>query len=323
VNELKNKILLTIFVFSFLSVLNTSFAAKPASQTCRTIQSGELKAGNGDTLSVGYDKWGYNYQAKMFNGFYDNYSRPTTPVTDGDKLMMKWNDAWLSNQNCDDDDLLDRHLGYDTYRGSGAWLTNHMSGTYESSNYMWDISGDWVFSINSGAYLHDYTFTMTALEDGTFTGVGGYPAGAVDYTFDEVVIDGQITGDAVTFTAVYYVNGLPTGYTWSATGTIHADGHMSGTGTSGVTTWTTTSGKATKITTTCDWSDFVKIVAVPTDAVLYGGMWYTDSSMEVEIGPEIWGEFAIIQEVTEDECGEFNLADYRSELKSGLGNWQD
>ena len=43
----------------------------------------------------------------------------------------KWNDAWLSNKDCDGDGLLDRHYGLDSYRGSGAWLTNHQSGEYE------------------------------------------------------------------------------------------------------------------------------------------------------------------------------------------------
>ena len=43
---------------------------------------------------------------------------------------MKWNDAWLSNKDCDGDGLLDRHYGFGSYIGSGAWLTNHQSGTY-------------------------------------------------------------------------------------------------------------------------------------------------------------------------------------------------
>ena len=43
---------------------------------------------------------------------------------------MKWNDAWLSDVDADGDGLLDRHLGFDSYIGSGAWLTNHMSGEY-------------------------------------------------------------------------------------------------------------------------------------------------------------------------------------------------
>ncbi len=43
---------------------------------------------------------------------------------------MKWNDAWLSNKDCDGDGLLDRHSGYANYIGSGAWLTNHQKGVY-------------------------------------------------------------------------------------------------------------------------------------------------------------------------------------------------
>ena len=41
---------------------------------------------------------------------------------------MKWNDAWLSNMDRDGDGKLDRHYGYFTYIGSGAWETNHMWG---------------------------------------------------------------------------------------------------------------------------------------------------------------------------------------------------
>ena len=47
---------------------------------------------------------------------------------------MKWNDAWLSNKDCDEDWLLDRHYGYDSYIGSGAWITNHQSGEYEDED---------------------------------------------------------------------------------------------------------------------------------------------------------------------------------------------
>jgi len=36
----------------------------------------------------------------------------------------------LSNKDCDGDGKLDRHNGFDSYIGSGAWETNHQSGTY-------------------------------------------------------------------------------------------------------------------------------------------------------------------------------------------------
>jgi hypothetical protein len=41
---------------------------------------------------------------------------------------MKWNSAWMSNLDCDGDTKLDRHFGYSSYIGSGAWLTNEQSG---------------------------------------------------------------------------------------------------------------------------------------------------------------------------------------------------
>jgi len=44
---------------------------------------------------------------------------------------MKWNDAWLSNKDCDGDGKLDRPANY---IGSGAWETNHQSGVYTDTN---------------------------------------------------------------------------------------------------------------------------------------------------------------------------------------------
>jgi len=122
--------LLVIILFA-ITTIHTE--AKPNS--CATIKDGTILSSTLDPVETGYDTWGYNYQAHMFNGYYNNYSRPTTPVTAGDKLMMKWNDAWLSNMDCDEDNLLDRHYGHSTYDNSGAWLTNHMSGEYEGDTY--------------------------------------------------------------------------------------------------------------------------------------------------------------------------------------------
>ena len=68
----------------------------------------------------------------MFNGMYCESYRNAAwcePYADVN-LMMKWNDAWLANTDCDGDGLLDRHDGYDSYIGSSAWLTNHQSGEY-------------------------------------------------------------------------------------------------------------------------------------------------------------------------------------------------
>lgn len=172
-----------------------------------TIQSGKLVGSDGVTLTVGFDKWGYNYQAHLFSGGYCDAYRDAAwcQAWKDVELIMKWNDAWLANTDADGDGLLDRHLGYPTYIGSGAWTTNHMKGTY---------------------------------------------------------IDGGQT---------------------------------------------------------CNWEDFVKIVAAPADATLTAGIWYaTDGT---EIGPAIWGEFATIQEVYNDPCGGYNGKLYNSPDNSGLGGW--
>ena len=175
---------------------------------CTTIQDGTLLTSDGQIIMTGFDDWGYNYQAHLFNGMYCDAYRDAEwcqPYKDDD-LAMKWNDAWLSNQDCDDDGLLDRHLGYPSYIGSGAWVTNHQKGVYE----------------------------------------------------DE---DGKI----------------------------------------------------------CKWTYFVKIVAAPADATLKGGIWY--SASEVEIGPVIWGEFAIIEEVSNDKCAGLHGVQFHSPDHAGLGNW--
>ena len=101
-------------------------------EKCVTIQSGDIVGSDGVVIETGYDDWGYNYQAHLFNGFYCESYRNAEwcePYADV-KLSMKWNDAWISNKDCDGDGLLDRHYGFDSYIGSGAWLTNHQSGEY-------------------------------------------------------------------------------------------------------------------------------------------------------------------------------------------------
>lgn len=100
---------------------------------CTTIKSGELYASDGSLIEVGFDEWGYNYQGRFFKGYFcDSYRDAAWCQEFKDvKLKMKWNDAWLSNKDCDGDGELDRHYGFDSYIGSGAWLTNHQSGKYE------------------------------------------------------------------------------------------------------------------------------------------------------------------------------------------------
>lgn len=209
-------------------------AWKSSAPSCTKIQDGVLTYSPahyyaGQPLQVGYDPYGYNYQGHMFKGSYCNVylggygfppydgndeaylaENPTAanvwcwPYRDVE-LLMKWNDAWLANTDCDVDGSLDRHFGFPSYIGSGAWETNHQFGTYDG--------------------------------------------------------DGEI----------------------------------------------------------CRWNYFVKIIAVPDDAVNEDGVWYTADG--TEIGSDIWGEFAVIQQVYNDTCtGEHGL-EYLSPARAGLGGW--
>jgi hypothetical protein len=181
--------------------------AWPQSQ-CTTIQDGALQTSVGDLITPGYDQWGYNYQAHIFNGTYCDSYRDAAwcqPYADVD-LIEKWNDAWLSNRDCDGDGLLDRHFTFDSYRGSGAWLTNHQSGKVE--------------------------------------------------------VDGKLR----------------------------------------------------------KWTYFVKIVAAPLSAALAGGVWHAADG--TEIGPAIWGDFAVVQEVLNDPSQGAHGILYLSPVGPGFGKFQ-
>jgi hypothetical protein len=107
-----------------------------AQSVCATIQDGTLLTSAGEAIQTGFDDWGYNYQARIFNGKYCDAYRNASwcqPYAN-DELVMKWNDAWLSNADCNGDGLLDRHYGFASYKGSGAWLTNHQKGNYLDAN---------------------------------------------------------------------------------------------------------------------------------------------------------------------------------------------
>ncbi len=124
------KKILTIII-SFVVLIVFAAGSAYAKESCATIKDGTITDSAGNPILSGYDKWGYNYQAHMFNGYYDNYSRPAVPVTTGDKLIMKWSDAWLANVDCDGDNKLDRGLVDGVVSGiSMGWLTNHVVGSY-------------------------------------------------------------------------------------------------------------------------------------------------------------------------------------------------
>ncbi len=203
-------VLLAVALVVLFVGISTDYAKEKGKKPkCVTIKEGILLTSAGVPIVLGYDEWGYNYQAHMFNGLYCESYRNAAwcePYKDV-VLMMKWNDAWLSNKDCDGDGLLDRHFGFNSYIGSGAWLTNHQWGTYE------DVDG-----------------------------------------------------------------------------------------------------------VECTWSYFVKIVAAPADATKVDGMWIAADGNE--IGPVIWGSFAIIQQVENDLCAGLHGAQYISPVGPGFGKYK-
>ena len=109
---------------------------------CATISGGTITDSAGNLIGLGYDEFGYNYQAHTFNGTYDSSDRnidgtywlDTGDYVD-DHLMMKWSDAWLANVDCNGDHKLDRGLVDGAVGGTSlGWLTNHVVGDYDSDN---------------------------------------------------------------------------------------------------------------------------------------------------------------------------------------------
>lgn len=273
---------------------------------CTTIQSGDLVASDGSTIEVGFDSWGYNYQAHLFNGMYcDSYRDAAWCQEYKDvKLSMKWNDAWLSNKDCDEDGLLDRHNGFDSYIGSGAWITNHQSGEYDDGckwNYFvkivavpedayrhWIVNGDWVLDFAGGTDNREFRNLVQDAEGnvtGEFWYLGQYGGTLV----------GTVNGDEL---YLYYERPAPLTYTGEFYGVI---------GENVITDGTFTDSNGNDLTWTA------------TGTSTIGSIWYNGDG--VEIGPIIWGQFAIIQQVENDGCAGLHGLQYISPARAGLGNW--
>jgi len=223
-------LVLAMIVVIAAPVVLTGQQCPAAKDRVLLYSTGHYLFSQGQPIGPGFDPFGYNYQAHLFNGYYGNVylGADNLPPFEGDLaayfaanptaaskwyasyidtiLLMKWNDAWIANTDCDNDGKLDRHYGSTTYRGSGAWETNHMKGTY--------------------------------IQDGK----------------------------------------------------------------------------------KCEWTYFCKIVAVPLDAIKKAdGNWYTLE--DKLIGPDIWGEFAIIEEVSNDPCAGINGRSFISPLGPGFGKF--
>lgn len=126
------KVIHIVIIILMLGLLAVSVGTS-AAQDCVSIRDGVLTDSNGNLLTMGYDQFGYNYQAHMFNGTYDSVDRKldgkywgSTGDFVDDHLTMKWSNDWLSNQDCNGDGKLDRG----TNGISLGWETNHVEGDY-------------------------------------------------------------------------------------------------------------------------------------------------------------------------------------------------
>jgi hypothetical protein len=148
----------------------------------------------GSALSVaaagGFDQYGYNDSARIFNGPADGldgnldgtvYGDPTYAK---DKLTMKWNAAWDA---CNDAGNLDPDAC------SGAWLNNEWNGKVKGgSNTVWHYKIVWIGPCGV---------------DGTPTGDGGYCLwGAYE------VLQDKGTDPSVGPGTIWYAHAKPNGY---------------------------------------------------------------------------------------------------------------
>ena len=177
---MKLRQLLTTFAF-FVAVITVTNAATLKDKVI-TYSAGSYLAG--EIIPLGVDPYGYNYQAHMFSGSYFNAyanSANLPPYTGddaaylaanpaaathwawpyrADQVSMKWNEAWLSNQDRDGNGKLDRHLGFPSYIGSGAWINNHQSGEYTDAD---GVEQSWNYFVKIVAVPSDATKTSSSV----------------------------------------------------------------------------------------------------------------------------------------------------------------
>lgn len=177
-------VLMVAVLMAFVATASPVLAAPKA---CNTIASGLIHDTKGNTVVLGFDQFGYNYQAHQFVGTYDSSDR----VLDGkywgsavdyadDMLMMKWSDDWLASVDCNGDGLLDRGLVNGVVGGvSLGWLTNHVNGDYIDTNGVAQHYTDFTkigYTGPGGGLWGVYTILMDVYNDPA----GGY-RGAVHY----------------------------------------------------------------------------------------------------------------------------------------------
>jgi hypothetical protein len=118
-----------------------------------------------------------------------------------------------------------------------------------TKNIPFNIEGEYKWGVIDRPVKHDMIIIIQN-PDGTFSGIGGYPAGSSPYTSpgqtSETITGQVIMGDQINITfKTTYSGPLNPGYILTILGTIAPDGSMSGTNMSGTWKWNTTFGNVT------------------------------------------------------------------------------
>jgi hypothetical protein len=177
-----------ILLFTLVSPLANAATLKE-----KVLVYGPLTYLHGQVIPLGVDPYGYNYQATKFDGSYFNsYANGDNfPPYKGDDaaylsanplaqnhwawpyrnvtLKMNWDKNWLSNEDKDGDGKLDRHYGFPSYRGSGAWLNNLQSGDYEidGDGFVWNSFTKIVAAPDSAASVLGFWISEDGKEIGS------------------------------------------------------------------------------------------------------------------------------------------------------------
>jgi len=193
----------------------------------------------------GFDEFGYNYGARLFNGWDGYYDRDIeggpVPGTNDAWLVMKWSKDW--------EPMIDQPVG--------AWVTNHFtwySNDYaEATWYGWDTREDWTDkdSPPSATYkVTEFAKLMKVSDDpdewaryqagGAFDcGWGTYLSRVPRYVAFQDVVSVYETAWTVTGIWALDFDYLGTIYSHDMTIDTQTDGSFSGTGTNS-DTWAVT-----------------------------------------------------------------------------------
>lgn len=145
ISQLISAGLTTVLVFlisslsavSIFTLTNAYFYSPPrkvlgekSTERCKSISDGLITDYNGEKISLGFDRWGYNYKDMIFQGKYCDavFNKPFCEPFRNVNITIKWNEQFLSNKDCDGDKKLDIHAGSTNYINTGAQVENFMQG---------------------------------------------------------------------------------------------------------------------------------------------------------------------------------------------------